>query len=665
MGFNQGQEQAILHREGPMLVLAGPGSGKTLVITHRAKSLIEDYGVDPSNILVITFTKAASTEMRERFDKLTEGANYQVTFGTFHAVFFKILKFAYHLSGNNILREEVKFSYLNEIIDNINLEIDDLSEFVTGIIGEISIVKGDMLNLEHYYSKNCSEEIFKKIFNRYQEKLEQANLIDFDDMLVKCFELLSVRTDILAMWQNKYQYILIDEFQDINKVQYEIIKMLAKPQDNIFIVGDDDQSIYRFRGAKPEIMLNFEKDYPSAVRVLLDVNYRSTKEVVSKALRVIKNNQKRFLKSIRTDNEQGDMAEILEFNEPKDENNYVIQKINDYISKGYYYSDIACLFRTNIGPRSLVEKLMEYNLPFRIKDNLPNMYEHWIAKDILTYINIARGSTARSDFLRIINKPKRYVSREVLHKSAVSIDDMREYYEDKNWMVQRMDQLEYDLGFIKDIAPYSAINYIRKGIGYDEYLEEYANYRRMKAEDLYELLDELMENSKLYKKYEEWFDHISEYGDKLKEQVKLRNSNTNSIEIATMHSAKGLEYKVVFILDANEGVTPHNKAMLDEDMEEERRLFYVAVTRAKEKLHIYSVKERYNKVLSTSRFVGEMLLDMDNIIEGTMIVHKKYGDGKIKKVADGKMNVYFPKIRKELTFDIKFAVSNKLISLKE
>ena len=665
MGFNQGQEEAIGHKNGPMIVLAGPGSGKTLVITHRTKHLIEEGGIHPSNILVITFTRAAANEMKERFETLTENAGYPVTFGTFHAVFFKILKFAYHLRGENILREEMKYEYIREIIEQEELEIEDQNEFIMGILSEISMVKGDMIDLNHYYSKNCSEEVFKKIFNQYSNKLERAGLLDFDDMLVKCYELLRARPDILKIWQDKYKYILIDEFQDINKIQYEIIKMLAKPENNLFIVGDDDQSVYRFRGARPEIMLNFHIDFPDTKKVLLDINYRSTKEIISSARKVIQINNKRFEKAIVTENGQGSPVEIKEFKDTTEELKHTLEQIKLYIGKGFTYRDMAFLFRTNIGPRQLVEKLMEYNIPFRMKDNLPNMYEHWIAKDILTYIRIAGGSIARNDYLRIMNKPKRYLSRMAFPNTSVSIDELKQIYGDKEWMIERIDKLEYDIGFIKGISPYSGINYIRSAIGYDEYLDEYAKYRRMKVDELYNLLDELVESAKPFKTYEEWFEYIEEYSQKLKEQVRLRNLDTNSMEIATMHSAKGLEYPIVFLLDVNEGITPHNKAVLDEDMEEERRLFYVALTRAKENIHVYTIKEKHAKPLSASRFIGEMRFDTQLLVEGAYIIHRRYGEGKIKKINCGKMDIYFPKLKKLMTFDIKFAISNGIVSMKE
>lgn len=604
--FNEEQKRAVEHFEGPALILAGPGSGKTTVITHRTKKLIEDHKVDPANILVITFTKAAATEMKSRFEALMGGRYYPVSFGTFHAVYFKILKYAYNYSGDNILREEKKNEYIKEIIGKLHLDIDDVGDFIRDIIGEISLVKGEMTDLNNYYSRNCPEETFRKIYKLYNDRLIRENVVDFDDMLVMCYELLTKRPDILKLWQDKYKYILIDEFQDISRVQYEVIKLLAKPEDNLFIVGDDDQSIYRFRGAKPEIMLNFKNDYPDAIQVTLSTNYRSTKEIVRHAGKLIGHNTRRFAKNIAAMDKLGEPVDIKTFKNEKEESLYILKLIDSYRKLGYEYEDMAVLFRTNTNPRFLVEKLLEYNVPFRMKDVIPNIYEHWLTKDILTYIRIALGSRARGDFLQIINRPKRYIARDAFEEPEVSFWDLKEYYSDKYYVVERIERLKYDLQWLERMTPYEAINYIRHGIGYDEYILEYANYRRMKPEELYEILDELQETAAEFKTYDKWFSHIEEYGEELKRQNIEKAYSREGVELSTMHSAKGLEYRVVIILSANEGITPYRKALLQEDMEEERRLFYVAMTRAKERLHIFNVKERYGREAEPSRFIKEL-----------------------------------------------------------
>ena len=606
MAFSKAQTQAIMHKDGPMMVLAGPGSGKTTVITHRVQYLTKEYGIDPGDILVITFTRAAAEEMRERYEALTGGGS-RVTFGTFHSIFFRILKLAYRYTADNIVREEQQMQFVRELAQAGGLEPEDENEFAASILSEISSVKGERIALEHYYSKNCPDAVFRQLYAGYEEKMRRAGLIDFDDMMVLCLELFTERKDILSAWQRRYRYILIDEFQDINRLQYEIVRMLAKPEDNLFIVGDDDQSIYRFRGAKPEIMLGFERDYPGAGRILLDVNYRSTEEIVAPALRLIGENQKRFSKTIHTTGRHGKNVITKLWQDPGEENLAIAREIQLYLQSGVRPGDIAVLYRTNAGPRFLMEKLMEYNLPFRTRDTVPNLYEHWISRNILTYIRIAMGSRAREDILQVINRPKRYISRDAMPDETVSFEKMKVFYAEKDWIAERIESLEGDLRAIARMSPLAAVNYIRQGMGYDEYLIEYAAFRRMRPEELLETADELKESAAGFRTFDEWFAHIEAYKEELLRQAAQRRTETDAITLATMHSAKGLEFPIVYILDANEGITPHSRAMLDEDMEEERRLFYVAMTRAKTRLHVYAVRERYHKKAEVSRFVWEYL----------------------------------------------------------
>ncbi len=608
MPFNEAQSRAVRHGKGPMMVLAGPGSGKTTVIVGRVRHLVENQGVSPSNILVITFTRAAAREMEERYLACEMEQNGgRVSFGTFHSVFFRILKLAYRYDGSNIAREEQQMQFIREEMGRLSLDVEDEGEFIRSILSEISMVKGEMLSLEHYYAKNCSEEIFKQLYESYQREMGRRGLLDFDDMLVMCYRLFRERKDILAAWQKKYRYILIDEFQDINRIQYEVVRMMALPENNLFIVGDDDQSIYRFRGAKPELMLGFPKDYPQSERVLLDINYRSTPQIVEAAGRLIVHNRTRFPKAIRTVRRPGRPVVTRTFAGGAQEAETICRELRDYARAGLKWEDMAVLFRTNLGPRLLVGKLMEYNIPFCLKDSLPNLYDHWIARNILDYILAARGHTERGRILTIINRPKRYISRDALEGEMVSWEQVKSFYQDKGWMVERIEDLELHLMAIRGLAPAAAVNYIRKAVGYNEYLKEYAAFRRMKPEELDEIADQVQESAAQFRTAEEWFRHIERYREQLKEQAAERNQKRQGVSLMTMHSAKGLEFRVVFILDANEGVTPHNKAYLDADIEEERRMFYVAMTRAKDRLHIYSVKERYHKKQELSRFVKEYM----------------------------------------------------------
>ncbi len=617
MGLNKSQAEAVGHLSGPMLVLAGPGSGKTKVITERTRHLITRHGVDPSHVLVITFTKAAAAEMRQRFCRLMGGRKYPVTFGTFHAVFFQILKHAYGFHAGNIARDEQRSWFMREILQSLRLECDDEKEMVADLLGEVGIVKNTGVPLEQYDPKCCAKEDFLRVFQAYDASMKQRRLIDFDDMLVYCHELFLKRKDILAAWQMKFQYILVDEFQDINRIQFEIVRMLAQPEDNLFAVGDDDQSIYGFRGARPELMLEFREVYPQARRVLLDTNYRSPQEIVEASIRLISHNAKRFEKEIHSSGEDGGTAKAplspcvrySLWNDQREEGDAIIRQIMDACKNGRNYRDIAVLFRTNVQPRKFMSQLMSYNIPFRAKDKIPNIYEHWIAKDIFAYLRLAAGSRARKDILQIMNRPNRYITRDSLEKETVDFDAWADYFYGKqqDWVAERIAQLEADLRAIGRVRPFAAINYIRMGIGYEDYLREYADYRKIRADSLIETLDELQDDAREFPDYESWLAHVRDYEEEWKRQKeKEQKEQTDSVSLATLHSAKGLEYPIVHIIDVNEGLMPYKKAVLDDELEEERRMFYVGVTRAKEMLCIHSVSQYNGKDVDVSRFIAEM-----------------------------------------------------------
>lgn len=607
MSLNPSQVQAVIHKDGPCMVLAGPGSGKTLTITKRIEYLIGKHHVSPEEILVITFTKAASIEMKERFVRLCGQKAGPVTFGTFHGIYYGILKWAYRMNASNILSEEQKYQLLKQVIGRMEIDIDDEKDFLQGIAGEIGNIKNNQIPLAEYESLNCSEEVFREIFEQYEKERKRLKKIDFDDMLVLVYELFKKRPDILSMWQRKFRYILIDEFQDINQVQYDVIRMLAAPENNLFIVGDDDQSIYRFRGARPDIMLGFKKDYPDTKEILLDVNYRSTKAIVNGAARVIRHNVNRYPKQIITTNEQGETVHIQEVRHPIEESKYVVSQIQEAKKRGIPSSEIAVLFRTNVEARALAETFMEYNMPFRMKERMPNLYEHFIAQDLTTYLKMALGDRSRKSFLAIMNRPNRYIGRDSVEGITISFESLRKFYCDKDWMLDRIDQLEVDFRILKNMAPYGAIQYIRKHIGYDEFLKEYAAFRKINMEDLKEVLREIEERAKAFRTIEEWFTHIEEYSEELKRQSQQKETDPEAITFMTMHGSKGLEFDLVFIIGANETITPYKKAETKEEVEEERRMFYVAMTRARKKLIISYTKERNGKSMAQSRFVGELL----------------------------------------------------------
>ena len=613
MSLNHAQTEAVAHNKGPCMVLAGPGSGKTLTIAKRIEYLIMKHKVRPEEILVITFTKYAAWEMKNRTRSICGPSSYAVTFGTFHGIYYGILKWAYRLNQSNLLSDEEKYRILREILPGIDWdqepEADEEKDYLQELAIEIGNVKNNCMDIEEYEPVKYTTEKFRKLYRTYEETKKKYRKIDFEDMLIQCRDLFMKRPDILKKWQEKFQYILVDEFQDVNQAQYDVVRMLAAPQDNLFVVGDDDQSVYGFRGAKPGIMMEFMKDYPKARQILLDVNYRSSGYIVKGALRVIGNNKIRFEKKIEAFRKPDETVHVQEVKDPVQEAEYVLERIREYREKGVSYMEMAVLYRTNVDARVMSELMTEYQIPFVMKEHLNNIYEHFIALDMISYLRLSQGEYDRKYFLQIANRPNRYLTRESMKTGNVSYESLRRYYRDKDWMVDRIDQLEWDMKMICDKTPYAAIQYIRKRMGYDEFLKEYAAYRKISSEDLFAVLEEIWQNSKGYGTIKEWFEHIESYGKMLKEQNK-KNGEKEGVNLMTMHAAKGLEFDTVFVIEANEGSGPYKKATADEEIEEERRLFYVAMTRAKRKLVISYVKEKNGKDLLPSRFVSELLLNV-------------------------------------------------------
>lgn len=613
MSLNHAQTEAVAHNKGPCMVLAGPGSGKTLTIAKRIEYLIMKHKVRPEEILVITFTKYAAWEMKNRTRSICGPSSYAVTFGTFHGIYYGILKWAYRLNQSNLLSDEEKYRILREILPGIDWdqepEADEEKDYLQELAIEIGNVKNNCMDIEEYEPVKYTTKKFRKLYRTYEETKKKYRKIDFEDMLIQCRDLFMKRPDILKKWQEKFQYILVDEFQDVNQAQYDVVRMLAAPQDNLFVVGDDDQSVYGFRGAKPGIMKEFMKDYPKARQILLDVNYRSSGYIVKGALRVIGNNKIRFEKKIEAFRKPDETVHVQEVKDPVQEAEYVLERIREYREKGVSYTEMAVLYRTNVDARAMSELMTEYQIPFVMKEHLNNIYEHFIALDMISYLRLSQGEYDRKYFLQIANRPNRYLTRESMKTGNVSYESLRRYYRDKDWMVDRIDQLEWDMKMICDKTPYAAIQYIRKRMGYDEFLKEYAAYRKISSEDLFAVLEEIWQNSKGYGTIKEWFEHIESYGKMLKEQNK-KNGEKEGVNLMTMHAAKGLEFDTVFVIEANEGSCPYKKATADEEIEEERRLFYVAMTRAKRKLVISYVKEKNGKDLLPSRFVSELLLNV-------------------------------------------------------
>lgn len=608
--FNKSQIQAISHMDGPAMVLAGPGSGKTTVITHRIKNLIEKAEVRPENILVVTFTKAAAISMQKRFSTLMNGGKGQlVTFGTFHSVFYKILRKSRRYEATEILSERQKTDYIREIIGRYGISSNDISELSQNIINDIGNIKGNMLNAQEYEPSCCKKEDFIKVYNAYNLELKKDGKMDFDDILRECYLLLCENHTILEQWRELYKYILIDEFQDINRIQMNIIELLASPLNNIFVVGDDDQSIYGFRGARPEIMIEFKDYYPEAELIVLDVNYRSTQSIINVAGRVIENNKTRLDKCAHANNNKDFQPDIRKFRNQVEELKFVVSKIKEYENQGISLSEMAILVRNNSQVQEISSFLKNRKIEAESGKHRSNIYNGMVAKDILSYVRGALkfdGTYFNEDLIYVLNKPQRYISRQVVLSVNMNISAVRRIYSKNN-----IDSFLFHIEMIRKLPPQAALSYIRKGAGYEEYLRLYAIENNIPMSGLLKQLEQLVQECSKFNTLEQWINSIdsaqNSEGQNFGKKSSGEGGTNNRINIMTMHGSKGLEFKAVFIVDANQGIIPTSKALRERDFEEERRLFYVAITRAIDYLNIYAVEERLGCPIEVSMFVEEML----------------------------------------------------------
>ena len=597
--------------DGPAMVLAGPGSGKTTVITHRIKNLIEKAEVRPENILVVTFTKAAAISMQKRFSTLMNGGKGQlVTFGTFHSVFYKILRKSRRYEATEILSERQKTDYIREIIGRYGISSNDISELSQNIINDIGNIKGNMLNAQEYEPSCCKKEDFIKVYNAYNLELKKDGKMDFDDILRECYLLLCENHTILEQWRELYKYILIDEFQDINRIQMNIIELLASPLNNIFVVGDDDQSIYGFRGARPEIMIEFKDYYPEAELIVLDVNYRSTQSIINVAGRVIENNKTRLDKCAHANNNNKDFQpDIRKFRNQVEELKFVVSKIKEYENQGISLSEMAILVRNNSQIQEISSFLKNRKIEAESGKHRSNIYNGMVAKDILSYVRGALkfdGTYFNEDLIYVLNKPQRYISRQVVLSVNMNISAVRRIYSKNN-----IDSFLFHIEMIRKLPPQAALSYIRKGAGYEEYLRLYAIENNIPMSGLLKQLEQLVQECSKFNTLEQWINSIdsaqNSEGQNFGKKSSGEGGTNNRINIMTMHGSKGLEFKAVFIVDANQGIIPTSKALRERDFEEERRLFYVAITRAIDYLNVYAVEERLGCPIEVSMFVEEML----------------------------------------------------------
>ena len=579
-GLNDMQDLACRHVDGPLLILAGAGSGKTRVITHRVAYLMDEIGVNPYNILAITFTNKAAAEMRDRVNNIVGEGAERVWVSTFHSLCVRILRrFSDRLgyaTNFNIYDSDDQKSAVKNILKELKIDPKKYPEKM--FLAEISNAKERYISPDQYAKMNATDFVKTQtatVYSEYMKRLRKFNAFDFDDLIYKVVELFEHNPDVLELYQDRFRYIMVDEYQDTNHIQFLMVKQLASKYRNLCVVGDDDQSIYKFRGANITNILNFEKEYPDAKVVKLEQNYRSCGNILAAANAVIKHNEGRKDKALWTD--QGD-GEKLVFNQSEDEYMEADRVVNEIIrltANGAQYKDIALLYRTNAQSRILGEKLVMRGIPHRVYGG-QNFYERKEIKDIMAYLQLAAGKRDRSLFLTICNRPLRYLARNSMENRQVNFEDLRKFYCDKDWMLDIIDQFDVDVRMMKNMAPYAAIQYIRKKIGYDDFLKEYAEKHQISWKQLMDVMAELEERSKNFKSYDEWEIHIAKYTQELEEQQakarKIKGERENKVQLMTIHSAKGLEFEDVFVIHANEGEIPHQKAEKKDEIEEEKRL---------------------------------------------------------------------------------------------
>ena len=611
--LNENQKQAICHETGPMLVLAGPGSGKTTVLLCRILRLLEKGLAKPDQILALTFSKAAAEEMKERFRRAKgpEG----VAFGTFHSVFFRILRRKYGWSTDRVFQEEERRAVLRNMLEEAKWDIPDLEEYISVFLSQLSLMNSELESVNTFEPAGIPAVEFRKLFHTYERYKERHEKLDFDDMLTMCHHLLKTDAEARTAWQGKYRFILVDEFQDVNRAQFECLRMLSEEHRNLFVVGDDDQSIYAFRGARPDFLLQFPMLYPDAQRVTLNTNYRSTDRVIALAERVISNNEVRFAKEMHGTGIDGDKVTFFLADDVTAEADRIAEKIADLMDEGVALSEMAVIYRTNLQGGVFARALYKKGIPYELRESGANVYDHWIAKDLLAYLFLAENEESDSALRRILNKPKRYIGRDLLAEAEkMPYTLMRSFFACpslKKWQEEHLENLRADLNQIRRKNVYDGLKYIRKVIGYDEYLEEFAVYRRTSAQVLWEIADEVMETARDCEDVKQFRERLEEMSRQMQGQNSPRERKRSGVQLMTMHGAKGLEFSAVFLPSLIEGVVPHEKGL--EQVEEERRLFYVAMTRAEEKLCLSAVRRRYEKETKPSRFLAEMGLETEKL----------------------------------------------------
>lgn len=669
--LNDMQKKAVTCTEGPLLVLAGAGSGKTKVLTTRIAYLINEKNVDPSSILAITFTNKAAKEMKDRVIKLIGNIGYSMKISTFHSFGLSILKEHCDLLGYSknftIIDSDDSMTLIKKIVKDLNLDSKIFNPKM--IRNKISGAKNELMDPAEYvrFANTDMEEKIASVYERYQKRLKLNNSFDFDDLLMLPIKLLKENPDVLKQYQEKFKYVMVDEYQDTNQAQYILTKMMSAKYKNICVVGDNDQSIYMFRGANYRNILNFEKDYKNTRVILLEENYRSTKNILDVANSIIKNNKSRKDKTLWTNNDDGLKIKYHRSSNEKDESFYVVSEIKKLLNNGVPLSEIAVLYRANAQSRNIEEVLLRDNIPYKVVGAF-YFYNRKEIKDLIAYLKLIYNHNDDNSLTRIINVPKRGIGLK-----AIENLNTKSMLEEKSLYDSLSTQKELDFKrLIDDLSKKS------ETMSLTELVDCILNDSKMKEELELEKtiesevrLENLEEFKSITKSFEESKGIVS-LGEFLEEislvsDVEEYKNNTNVVTLMTIHSAKGLEFDNVFLIGMEEGIFPHANCLNDaEELEEERRLCYVAVTRARKRLWLVNArsrmlygKESYNM---QSRFIDEIdkeNLDIDSDTEektfdrssmidesidykpGDKVIHDIYGEGVVIEVKSSILTIAF------------------------
>lgn len=623
--LNPQQKEAVETTEGPVLVLAGAGSGKTRVLTFRVAYLIDKGLARGDNILAVTFTNKAAAEMKERIMKLVGGRAVLPWVGTFHSICLRILKaHAEHLGFSetfSIYDTSDQLSLVKEILKSLNYSTKKINP--RSILGQISAAKSELITPRSYLMDVHSgfQEVTAKVYPKYQEQLKDNNAMDFDDLIMKTVQLFENVPPVLEKYQELFKYILIDEYQDTNHAQYKFSKLLAAKYKNICVVGDDAQSIYSFRGATIENILNFEKDYPDAKVIKLEQNYRSTKKILDASNHIITLNQNQKRKELWTENEEGDALLVYEADDEKDEGRWIANQIRELVADGADHEEIAILYRTNAQSRNLEEQLIRANVPYRIVGNV-KFYDRREIKDVLAYLRVLYNPEDDVSLRRIINVPRRGVGPKtytdfkawakaegksagtaILEAEPADIKSQAKGIFEFYLVITELDKLK------ETIPVHDLITEIIKKTGYFEMLNDGTEENESRIENI----KELVSLAKTFSDYpgSEGLTKFLEEVSLIEDKYKAEDENTPKVTLMTIHAAKGLEFDYVFLCGMEEGIFPHSRTYVDpHEMEEERRLAYVAITRAKRNLYMTHAETRLYFGQSNSNLVSRFITDI-------------------------------------------------------